>query len=201
MRRGESPALRIGTRNILESINEARYSQSMIGFSHLRLCNVLKFSSLALLLVLLLSTVCLSQTITVRLINQRNGQPLHWAKQTVYLPFPLDPAGQESSLARRIAVESDANGEARFELPKPAPEWLQVSLVLSDDKYIEDCGCQPDGSRTADVLDKGIVVWKGTSVSSLDNVKAQPGEILLLLRPVTFARWLLIRLLGWAERS
>lgn len=167
----------------------------------MRVSNFEKFSLLALLFLLPLSPACLGQTIKVRLINQRNGEPLHWAKQTVYLPFSVDPAGQHSGLAKRVAVETDANGEVRFELPKPAPEWLQVSLALSDDEYIEGCGCHPDSSRTTDVLDKGIVVWKSTSIGSLDKVKAQPGEILLLIRPVTFAKWLLIRLLGWTQRS
>jgi hypothetical protein len=173
----------------------------MIGFSQLRISNFEKFSLLALFLLLPLSPVCLSQTITVRLINQRNGQPLHWANQVVYVPFSQDSDGLRKGLAKQVAVETDAAGEARFELPKPSAEVIQVTLVPSHDDYIEYCGCWSETTRTGDVLDKGIVVWKDTSVGSLGKLKAQPGEILFLVRPVSFPERLFILLFGWTQRD
>lgn len=170
----------------------------MIGFSHLRISNFVKFSSLALLLVLPLSTVCLSQTITVHLVDQKNGHPLRWANQRIVLAYAHD--SDELKRTPHLGnVETDAIGEAQFKLPNPPPELLQFWLMVSH--VLSDCGCRSDPSRAGDVLGKGIVLWKQTSVGSFGNVKAQPGEVLILIRPMSLAKRLTILLFGWAEKE
>lgn len=155
-----------------------------------------RFSCFALLLLLSLNPACLSQTITVRMIDKNNGRPLHWANQTV----SFDLADEWSELQRPLATHgvttTDPHGEARFEIPSSRPKLLSISVRLASNLWQWHCTC---GSllKTQDAIDKGVVIWNTTSVGSQGKVEARPGDILILAKPPS----LFERLFGWAVKE
>lgn len=163
--------------------------------SQLRNSNIEKFSWL-ILAVLLSSPACLGQTITVRLINQRNGKPLHWAKQTVSFDLADEWSDLQKPLAAHGVSTTDPNGEARFEIPSSQPKLLSISVRLASHLWQWHCPC---GSllKTQDVIEKGVVIWNAVSVGSQGKVETRPGVILILAKPPS----LFERLFGWALRE
>jgi hypothetical protein len=79
-----------------------------------------------LVCVLFLSGVCFAQELKVRVINSNDGQPL--AKQAVTVQFLNETPTISSSPLR---LETDANGEVRFGIPKPLPQYLSVRVALT----------------------------------------------------------------------
>ena len=151
-----------------------------------------RFAILVLSVLLLLSPLCSAQVIRIRVINSNNGQPI--AKQSVSVNLPYDK-GQKAPPKHdvNLELETDANGEARFHLPEPAPAHLWVRLRLAYEHWHCDCAAL---ITTEDVIQKGIVqTWARKSKPSATNAKTENGVILFQARPFTLLERILYPLL------
>lgn len=137
----------------------------------------------AFLLLLCFGPVCRAQEITVRVINVNTGRPL--PKQPVTVAFLYDKNYDKTippNHARGLHLETDANGEARFTFPEPAPVHFSAELHVDWSRW--NCGCGVTGS-TDDLLAKGMV----TSIFAAP--KPVPGQILFVAWPLSFFQRLL----------
>jgi hypothetical protein len=110
----------------------------------------------ALIWVLLLSQAFYGQAVRVRVINGNDGQPL--SKQVVLVEFLYDEPTKGSV---PLHIKTDDNGEARFSLPEPLPEHVDVSLSLTSEDW--HCVCWVM-TETGKVLHKGIMEIPPTRV-------------------------------------
>jgi hypothetical protein len=138
---------------------------------------------LALLCVLSVGFSCSAQTVTIRVVNANDGSPLRNQPVSVSLLYEkgeTTPAKYDASLS----LQTDANGQIRFELPKPAPAHMAAQVRLTSEHW--HCGCMVL-AVTQDVIQKGIVDSAASeSIRSPSLVRAVPGEILFLARPLSF---------------
>jgi hypothetical protein len=140
--------------------------------------------------LLWLAPLCVGQTLTVRVINGKNGRALQGQKVTVSLLYDgsaRPPAGCRTTLF----LKTDKGGEARFSLPSPPPAHLAASVQINWSRW--RCSCTLlDSTETVSRL--GAVRFarpgKRRSVS-------KPGEILFVVRPLS----LFYRLLGPLEKG
>jgi hypothetical protein len=123
----------------------------------------------ALVWLIFVSSVCFAQELKVRVINGKDGQPL--PKQAVTVQFVNETPVTASSPLR---LETDANGEVRFGIPKPLPEHLHVRVALTSEYW--HCGC--------------CALRKGAKANDVP-ARTEPGEILIIARPFTFGERLL----------
>jgi hypothetical protein len=150
--------------------------------------------------VVFTSLLCLgspggAQTVIIRVVNVGDDRPLRQQEVSVSLLYDKGgptPAKYDSHLT----LQTDENGAARFLLPEPAPRDLDVRVAIDWRRW--HCGCNLLIS-TQDVVQKGIVdsaapgsKSKGTTD---DLVKAVPGEIRFIVRPLSFFERLLAPLL------
>jgi hypothetical protein len=125
----------------------------------------------------------------IRVVNSNNGQPL--PKQSVSVNLLYDkgqkaPAKNEANLL----LETDANGEAQFSLPEPAPAHLGAQVRLTSEHW--HCGCMALAA-TEDVIQKGMLGSESTASSK--SARLEPGVILFFARPFTFLERLLYPLM------
>ncbi|MGH9352353.1 MAG: hypothetical protein ACRD2G_09360 [Terriglobia bacterium] len=149
----------------------------------------LRLLSLLSVVVLLPAPACLAQMITVRIVNATNGHSLQ--KQPVSLSLLYgDGEVAPSEGSRLMHSETDAHGEARFNLPKPPPAHLSAQVRLTSEHW--RCGCSALVS-TQEVIQRGFVgVKAGEGLKQAPvQAKAEPGEILFVARPLTFVERLL----------
>jgi hypothetical protein len=144
---------------------------------------------LVCVLLLLLGPLCHAQVVTVRVINAANGHPLPKQQVSVNLFYEKGvktPAKYDANLT----LATDVNGEAHFALPEPAPLHLFVQIRLTSEHW--HCGCLALAA-TGDVIQKGIVdpLPEGESKKAAASLKAIPGEILFVARPLSFFELLL----------
>jgi len=116
--------------------------------------------------------------VRVRVVNAANGHPLQ--EQAVSVSFLYDKEYDKEIPATYDAVlnlETDANGEAHFKLPEPAPVHFSAQVKVDWSHW--KCGCGVLGS-TDDLVRKGIVGPMATTDSnkSARLLKSTPGEIL-----------------------
>jgi len=144
------------------------------------------FRCAAFIFLVSLGSSSLAQTVTIRVANGNDGRPLQGQPVSVSLLYEqgeTTPAKYDTNLSLR----TDANGEARFVLPKPAPAHVGAQVRLTSEHW--HCVCMVL-TVTQDVIQKGIVD-SDASVSeprrSPALVKAVPGEILFVARP--FSLW------------
>ena len=147
------------------------------------------FRGLVYVLVLLLGPFCFAQVVTVRVINAADGHPLqkqHVSVSLLYDKGEKTPAKYEANLT----LETDTNGEARFTLPEPAPPHISVQVRLTSEHWRCGCGVL---AASGDVIQKGIVgpLPGGQSKKTTTSLKAPPGEILFVARPLSFFERLL----------
>jgi hypothetical protein len=154
---------------------------------------LLHFRYLMWLALIWPGSICLAQSVTIRVIDVHNARPLQ--KQKVALTLLYDkgektPATYEPNLSG----ETDANGETQFRIPDPAPLHFSVMVHLTSE-YLR-CGCWVMGD-TQDLIQKGFVGPQPSAKShkSDPSVKAAPGEILILAGPMSFFEGLLYPLL------
>jgi hypothetical protein len=138
-------------------------------------------------LVLWVAPACLAQAVTIRVINAADGHPLQ--KQQISVTFFYDkgekrPAKYEATLS----LETNVNGEAQFTFPEPAPAHLAAQVRIDWGRW--KCGCGVLAA-TEDLIQKGIVESAATPKKSPVPVKAVPGEILFVARPLSFFERLL----------
>ena len=146
------------------------------------------FRLLVLSLLAFLSPACLGQTIAVRVVMEKNSRPLQ--KQPVTVSLFYDKSKGEHfppDFKTHFRLETDANGEAQFEIPKPPPAHVSVTIQLTS---LWHCCCWVLAD-TQDVVQKGIVASDRLYVGSDAPVKMHPGEIIFLTRPLAFWEWLL----------
>jgi hypothetical protein len=144
------------------------------------------FWYLASFLLLSLGSSCFAQAMKIRVINAADGSPLPKQQVSVALLYEggeKTPANYEPVLTG----ETDANGEARFPIPEPAPAHLSAHVRLTSEHW--RCGCMAL-AVTQDVLQKGIVESAANSKKSAP-IKPTPGEILFVARPESFFERLL----------
>ena len=138
-----------------------------------------------LVCVLFVSGACFAQELKVRVINSNDGLPL--AKQAVTVQFLNETPTVGSSPLR---LETDANGEVRFAMPKPLPQHLSVRVALTSEHW--HCGCWVMAD-TAKVIQQGITQSASTKNTKASGVaaKTEPGEIIIAARPFTLGERLL----------
>ena len=147
------------------------------------------FRGFVYVLALLVGPFCFAQVVTVRVINAANGRPLQ--KQHVSVSLLYDGGQKPPPRSEAIVtLDTDANGEARFTLPQPAPLHMSALVRLTSEHWV--CGCRVLAA-TADVIQMGIVdsVPGGKSKKAAASLKAAPGEILFVARPFSFFERLL----------
>ncbi len=142
------------------------------------------------LLLPLIGTTCLAQTITVRVINEANESPVR--DQEVYVSGVTGTGATEREERQNLLVKplkpdlhlvTDATGEARFELPTPMPPFFYVRVKVSEPRF--DCTCLLRAS-TREVVQEGLLIG-GPQADGAGSIKSslqpRPSEILLRLRP------------------
>lgn len=147
------------------------------------------FRYLICVLLLWLGPFCLAQAVTIRVINADGGRPLQKQKVSVTLLYDKGekrPAKYDATLA----LETNTSGEAQIKLPEPAPAHLAVSLPIDWGRWhcAGACGVL---AVTQDVIGKGIVESAADHKKSGASIEAIPGEILFIVRPLSFFERLL----------
>lgn len=126
---------------------------------------------------------CFGHTIKIRMVNIANGHPL--PKQPISIGLIYDKNEKPpANYSAHFQLETDANGEAEFQLPDPAPAHVAAQAHLTFEHW--HCGCAAL-ENTQDLIQKGFTAGLATgSTPPGASVKAQPGEILFVARPFTF---------------
>ena len=122
------------------------------------------------------------------MIDIRNGHPLPKQPISVGLIYHKDEK-PPANYSARFQLETDANGEAEFQLPDPAPAHVAAQAHLTFEHW--HCGCAAL-ENTQDLIQKGFTAGLATgSTPTGASAKARPGEILFVARPFTFFERLL----------
>ncbi len=135
--------------------------------------------------VVLLCHFCSAQAVKVRVINGNDGHAL--PKQAVSVQFIYE---KPPNASLPLEIKTDANGEAQFNIPEPAPEHINVRATMSSEHWHCACWVLAD---TDQVVHEGIVQAAATkdTKASVAPVNAEPGQIVLIARPFTFFERLL----------
>jgi hypothetical protein len=137
------------------------------------------------ILVPWVTPLCFGQTIKIRVVNDKTGQPL--PKQPISITLLYEkgektPAKYDAALN----IETDEKGESQFNLPEPAPAHLAAQVHLTSEHWF--CGCSVLVT-TQDLIQKGIAGPR--PVKSGNPVKAEPKEIMFFAHPFTLLERLL----------
>jgi hypothetical protein len=144
----------------------------------------------AFLLLPLIGTTSLAQTITVRVVNEANKGPVR--DQAVYVSGVAGTGATEQEERQNLLVQpfkpdlrliTDTAGEVRFELPKPMPPFFYVRVKVSEPRF--DCTCLVRAS-TGDVVQEGLLIGVPQAAgagSTKGSLQPRPSEILIRLRP------------------
>jgi hypothetical protein len=123
--------------------------------------------------------------IVVRLADVHNGRP--FPNQTVTIQYRKIVGG--SAAFETFTIRTDSNGSASFQLPTPVPPKVNVtaydlypcySLLPIDTQQLRETGIASHCSTPS----QGC---RCRFSREADQIKARPGEVVLLARPVT--RW------------
>jgi hypothetical protein len=136
----------------------------------------------ALAIVMLLCPACYAQSVSVRVLDAKHKVGL--ANETVSVQFVYD---KPASVTPPLRLKTDSNGEARFDMPDPRPEHLDVRVALTSEHW--HCGCWMMAD-TETVLEKGLAEAV-PSETAASQTTAKPGQILFLPHPFTFIEILL----------
>lgn len=133
--------------------------------------------------LLLLSSSCFGQTIRVHVVNAENRSPLKGQQVLLSLPYEKNEKAP-AKFDNPLKAETDVNGIAEFALQVPPPAHLSIQVHLTSVYW--QCGCM-EFVVTQDFLRKGIVGISPDheSETSATPLKAEPGEIIFLARPLT----------------
>jgi len=133
---------------------------------------------------------CFGQTVIIRIVNVTNKGPVR--DRHVYISGITGKTLSETDERRELLTKpfspelrlvTDANGQAQFELPKPAPDHFYVRAVLSDSHW--DCTCLARVS-TEEMIQRGHMVTSPYAARNpaTTSIQPKPGEILFGLRPL-----------------
>ena len=132
---------------------------------------------------------CFGQAVIIRIVNVTNESPVR--NQYVYISGINGKVLSEQEERRKLLTKpispelrlvTDSNGEAQFELPKPAPAYFYVRAVLSIPRW--DCTCVVR-VPTEEVMHKGFMTGSpyAERTPAKKSIQPKPGEILFGLRP------------------
>jgi len=132
---------------------------------------------------------CSAQDIAVRLIDARNGRV--FPSETVSLRFRVGEGA--NSHQETLEAKTGLDGVARFRLPEPPPPTFIASpnhLYVCSDLF---CGVNPYQEDTQQVVHDGCVSSCSKTGHGcrckfgkwVSQLRPTPGEVLLLVRPVT----------------
>lgn len=142
----------------------------------------------ALILMLAVCPVCYAQSVRVRVVDGKNGHGL--PKQAVSVQFLYEKPAKASP---PLHLETDSNGEAEFSIPEPSPAHLSVRVALTSEHW--HCGCLMMADTEA-VVHKGFLEGMPAKTKvPTPPANAEPGYIVFVARPFTFAERLLHPLL------
>jgi len=127
-------------------------------------------------------------TVTVRLIDARNGRPYTlWKGPLEIALYKVEPPKALRSLAEQQANDlgtlrqvPDANGEARFALPNPMPGVIA---------FLTPLGCSHELFDAKEVVVKGVVGKNEcrTKFAKMSvRFEAKPGELIYFVAPLSF---------------
>jgi hypothetical protein len=144
---------------------------------------------LTLLCVLSVGFTCSAQTVTIRVVNANDGSPLQHQPVAVSLLYDkgqVPPAKYDANLS----LQTDADGEAHFALPVPAPAHISAQVRVAPSHWRCGCGVLV---ATEDLIRDGVVgpLPAADAGKSAAPFKAAPGEILFVARPLSFWELLL----------
>jgi len=126
-------------------------------------------------------------TVTVRLIDARNGRPYTlWKGPLEIALYKMEPAKALRSLAEQRANDlgtlrqvPDAKGEARFAMPNPMPGVIGFLTPLGCSRQLFDAG---------EVVEKGVV-GKNECRTRFARMgvrfEAKPGELVYFVAPLS----------------
>jgi len=141
------------------------------------------------LLFSLVSTESTAQTLRICLVNSTNGSPVTNVKIFVFGVSGkaiAEPEDLQKLLDKHatpdVRLVTDANGEAHFDLPDPAPDHFYIHAVL--DGPVWDCTCLVR-VVTEEVLRKGRTISNSQEGLSPGKflTQTEPGQILFRLKP------------------
>jgi hypothetical protein len=135
------------------------------------------------------NVACFGQTVIIRLVNVTNESPVR--NRYIYISGITGKVLSEQEERRKLLTKpmspelrliTDANGEVRFELPEPSPDYFYVRAVLSIPNW--DCTCVVRVS-TEEVMYKGLMAGSpyAERTPAKKSIQPKPGEILFCLRP------------------
>jgi hypothetical protein len=126
--------------------------------------------------------LCFGQTIRIRVVDVQTGHP---PKATISISLLYDKSDKTPSQFDAVLnLKTDEKGESQFTLPEPAPAHLAAQVHLATGHW--HCACMVLAS-TQDLIQNGIMDSPSSdSRDSRNLVKAEPKEILFLIRPYTF---------------
>jgi hypothetical protein len=130
--------------------------------------------------ILLLSSLCSAQELSVRVLNAKNRRPL--AKQSVTVQFLSE---KPPSAPSPLRLQTDDRGEVGFALPNPIPATINVVVSLTSEHW--NCGCWVM-VETAKVLHNGVLgpLPSGDNTKNVETLRPEPGEVVILASPFTF---------------
>ena len=131
---------------------------------------------------LLANSLCLGQTITIRIIDQSNGHPLPDQQVSISMGYEKgENTPRESQSIVRFRTDTEGKGQVR--LPKPQPSYLSMLIMISSPYWPDN---SPFTAKTSEILKNGIVKKIAESLCKRCIVpKAVAGEVIILTLPYT----------------
>ena len=140
---------------------------------------------------LLMSSVCFAQQVNIRVVGSNDGQPLPGWKINVFF---LNPTQGKDAVKGSQHFQTDADGMARFTLPQPNPEVLNVYAFPQTENWYAGTV----KAETAVVLQRGI---QSKGVKTHGKVRVDPGQILILAQRITLWDKIIRTIFGPLERG
>jgi hypothetical protein len=146
----------------------------------------------AFAIAFLLSGVCFGQQVTVRVVNGSDGQPLPGWKVSVF--FVNGTPGKQD-VKELQPLQTDSDGKAQFALPQPVPDVLNVYAFPQTHNWY------PGSVKTKTSVVMQLGTQSPSGVKTPEKVRGQPGQILILAKPITVWDKIIHTLLGPLERG
>jgi hypothetical protein len=154
-------------------------------------------NKILLLLVAMTTCVpsCMAQEARIRVINGTNGRPLPNFAATISFLYDKNYDKEiPPNYSASSKLETDGNGQAYFKIPQPPPMRFAAQVTVDWSHW--DCGGSLILASTDDLAKKGIVMpVSKKDAEKFAPYKAAPGEILVIVRPLSFFERFLYQLM------
>ena len=144
------------------------------------------FRYLSCVALLLTGSLCLGQTVIVRVLDA-NAKPLEKRRVSI----SLDGFKDGKPVGRGQSQETDGKGEAKFTLPVSTRDFFLFYVDLGSTYWYCSCNGTP---KIQTVIQSGIV-QSAASKDSQSLFVPKPGEILIVARKFSFIERLLYPLM------